>query len=84
MSRSLRSSSPSLPWAFRITPTERELWQAAANAIGAASLSDAVRPAITRWAAGVVQQLPAGKRRDRLIALAAEAMMSGQDRRAGE
>lgn len=84
MSRALRASSPGRPWAFRITATERELWQAAADAIGAASLSDAVRVAITRWAMGVVQQLPPGKRRDRLIALAAEAMLSGQDRRAGE
>ena len=68
MSRQLRDGEASKPWAFRITTAERELWQAAAAAIDAPSLSDAVRSAITQWAIEVVKRkLPPGKRRTRLL-----------------
>jgi hypothetical protein len=70
MSRQLRAGTASKPWAFRITEAERELWQAAADAIGSPSLSAAVRPAITQWAIGVVElKLPPGRKKTRLLAI---------------
>lgn len=58
MSRQRRAGEASKPWAFRVTAAERDLWQAAADAIGAASLSDAVRPVITQWALEVLKRPP--------------------------
>lgn len=69
MSRRPRAGEAAGKVTIRATDAERELWQAAADASGAASLSDAVRPAITRWAAGVVElKLSPGKRKTKLLA----------------
>lgn len=69
MSRLPRAGAAGKPVTIRATDTERELWEAAATAAGASSLSDALRPAITAWAVGVVElKLPPGKRKARLLA----------------
>lgn len=68
MSRKPRSGVPSQPVTVRVTEAEREAWQAAADASGAASLSEAIRPAITRWAIGVIElRMHPGKRKNRLL-----------------
>jgi len=73
VSRRPRAGKAGKPVTIRATDTERELWQAAADAIDAPSLSDAVRPAITAWAAGVVEaEIPPSKRKTRLLAAAAQ------------
>jgi hypothetical protein len=54
MSRPPRAGTAGKPVTIRATDAERALWQAATEATGGGSLSDALRPAITAWAAGVV------------------------------
>lgn len=74
MSRRPRAGEAAGKVTIRATAAERELWQTAADAAGAASLSDAVRPAITRWATGVVElKLPRGAKKSRLLSAARES-----------
>jgi len=71
MSRRPRAGEAAGKVTIRATDAERELWQAAADMGGAPTLSDALRPAITAWAVGVVEiKLPPGKRKTRLLAVA--------------
>lgn len=69
MSRKPRAGEAAGQVTIRVTGAERELWQTAADASGASSLSDAARPLIMRWAIGIVElKLPPGKRKARLLA----------------
>lgn len=73
MSRKPRAGEAGKPVTIRATADERELWSAAATAADAPSLSDAIRPAITTWAIGIVElRLPPGKRKTRLLAMASD------------
>ena len=54
MSRQSRAGSETRVVGIRATGAERKLWERAARAVKAPTLSDAIRPAITEWATGVL------------------------------
>lgn len=82
MSRLPRAGTAAGKITIRATAAERELWEAAADASGAASLSDAVRPAITAWAIVVVDlKMPTGKRKAKLLTVETQAERGAPSKR---
>jgi len=83
MSRLPRSGKSAGQVTIRATADERELWQVAADASGAESLSDFLRTAITAWSVGAVElTLRPGPKKRRLLEIGArQVTKSGSKKR---